>query len=93
MKRNVNKPFERKITLYVLLGTFFFSLITGFVIYEMVYQSQLNQSRQHQKDLVYTNAMQASVGLFANNKTILNDVANGLLSSQLIEGVEISDND
>ena len=75
------------------MATVVFSMFTGGLIYQLLYQDQLDDSQQNQKELISSVALQASVGIFANNETILNDVSEGLLSSTFIEGVRLLNNE
>ena len=85
----VTHSFAKKLLAYVILGLSLVSMISGYFIYSHIYSAQLNDARRFQQELVKTNLVQTAVGVFANNSTIIEDVANGLLAAKLIEGVKV----
>ena len=86
----VTQPFEKKMTTIVIWSLLLVSLVSGYLIYNHLYSEQLKDARRFQQEIVKTNLVQAAVGVFANNELILEEVANGLLAANLIEGVKIS---
>ncbi|MBF0263924.1 MAG: diguanylate cyclase [Gammaproteobacteria bacterium] len=93
LKKLVSNPLGRNIATWVSLGLIIFSMFAGWFTYSLVFYAELEKSESFEKQLVQTVQIQAAVGVFANNKTIVKDVIQGLLANPNIQWVRISSND
>jgi diguanylate cyclase (GGDEF)-like protein len=89
-KYRVKKPLEKRLVLYISLGLLAFALLAGRVTYLWVYEAELQQADEFERQLMQTVRTQASVGAFAANEQIIGELLAGLQSNPMIQGVRVS---
>lgn len=80
---------ERRLAIYVGLGTMIFSLLVGELAYLYFFSRGIDNAWALEQQLTQTVASQAAVGAFAQNDIIAQEVIQGLLINPLILGVRI----
>ncbi|CAK0765020.1 two-component system, sensor histidine kinase and response regulator [Gammaproteobacteria bacterium] len=89
----LHSTLERRLAIYVGLGTMFFALIVGELAYFYFFSRGVANAWALEKQLVQTVTSQAAVGAFAQNEPIAQEVIQGLLINPLILGARIESNE
>lgn len=81
---------QKRLALNVSLGSLAIASVVGMLAFGFEFRAQYRQARQLQDQLVATVKASATVGAFAGNTQIADEVIDGLLANPIVAAVEVA---